>query len=137
MVHELTAAGLYNKEALAMVNTWRASWFGENGTRLLYLVPGKLTDKLLPLTVDPAPDQRVRVLVGRLETLTPEDCQRLVHALVGSETDEKPTEAAVKAELTTLGRFAEPAIQFVLGQTRDPNTLDRLKAILTDVRHGK
>ena len=47
MVHELSAAGLYDKEALAMVNTWQASWFGENGTRLLYLVPTKLTDKLL------------------------------------------------------------------------------------------
>ncbi len=57
MVHELTAAGLYNKEALAMVNTWRTSWFGENGTRLLYLVPDKLTEKLLPLAVDPAPDR--------------------------------------------------------------------------------
>ncbi len=87
MVHELTAAGLYDKEALAMVNTWRASWFGENGTRLLYLVPGNLTDKLLPLTVDPAPDERVRVLVGRLETLTPEDCQRLVRMLGRSKGD--------------------------------------------------
>ncbi len=52
-VRELTAAGLYEKEALAMVNTWRTSWFGENGTRLLYLMPGKLTDKLLPLAIDP------------------------------------------------------------------------------------
>jgi len=43
-VRELTAAGLYEKEALAMVNTWRDNWFGEDGTRLLYLVPGKLTD---------------------------------------------------------------------------------------------
>jgi hypothetical protein len=136
-VHELIAAGLYNKEALAMVNTWRTSWFGENGTRLLYLVPGKLTDKLLPLSVDPAPDQCVRVLVGRLETLTPEDCQRLVRTLGGSKASDKPAEAAVKAELTSLGRFAEPAINFMIGQTSDQPTRDRLKAILAEVRKHK
>ena len=80
-VRELTAAGLYEKESLAMVNTWRRSRLGENGTRLLYLVPGKLTDVPLPLSIEPAPDEKVRVLVGRLETLTPEDCQQLVQVL--------------------------------------------------------
>jgi hypothetical protein len=137
MVGELTAAGLYEKEAQAMVNTWRTSWFGENGTRLLYLVPGKLTDKLLPLAVDPAPDERVRVLVGRLETLTPEDCQQLMHSLVGGGPDEKGTAEAVQAELASLGRFAEPAIQFVIGQTNDLRTRSRLETILAGVRGGK
>jgi hypothetical protein len=137
MIRELTAAGLYEKEALAMVNTWRTSWFGENGTRLLYVVPEKLTDMLLPLTVDPAPDERVRVLVGRLETLTPEDCDRLVHALAGAGPDERPTAEAIKAELAALGRFAEPAIQFVMGQTADVPTRSRLEAILAEVRGGK
>src|SRR4029077_9160312 len=124
-VRELTATGLYEKEALAMVNTWRTSWFGENGTRLLYLVSGTLTDKLLPLTVDPAPDERVRVLVGRLETLTPEDCQRLVHALTGSGSGGNQTQKAITAELTSLGRFAEPAIQFAISQTNDLSTRAR------------
>jgi hypothetical protein len=136
-VHELMAAGLYEKEALAMVNTWHSSWFGEDGTRLLYLVSDKQTDALLPLAVDPAPDERVRVLVGRLETLTPEDCQRLVHALAGSGSGETPTAEAVKAAHSKLGRFAEPAIQFAIGQTTDTPTRDRLLAILADVRSGK
>ena len=35
----LVKAGLYEKEAVAMVNTWRSSWFGETGTRLFYLLP--------------------------------------------------------------------------------------------------
>lgn len=136
-VRELTAAGLYEKEALAMVNTWRTSWFGEDGTRLLYLVPGELTDELLPLAIDPVPDERVRVLVGRLETITPEDCQRLVHAIAGSGPNEKPTVAAVEAELASLGRFAEPAIRFVISQTNDPPTLGRLEAVLAGIRDDK
>src|SRR4029079_14347712 len=107
-VRELTSAGLYEKESLAMVNTWRTNWFGENGTRLLYLVPGKQTDKLLPLKVDPAPDEQVRVLVGRLETITPEDCQQLVRRLVGSGPNDKPADDWLKEELKSLGRFAEP-----------------------------
>jgi hypothetical protein len=132
MVRELTAAGLYEKESLAMVNTWRTSWFGENGTRLLYLVPSEQTDKLLPLTIDPAPSESVRVLVGRLETLTPEDCQRLVHTLTGGDANAK----TIKAELASLGRFAEPAIQFAIGQTSDRQTRERLEAIRTEVRGG-
>jgi hypothetical protein len=135
-VRELTNAGLYEKEARAMVNTWRTSWFGENGTRLLYLVPGKLTDTLLPLTVDPAPDERVRVLVGRLETLTPEDCKLLVHSLAGGAPGEVPTADAVKAELKLLGRFAEPVIQFAISQTSDPTMCGRLEAILAEIRGG-
>jgi hypothetical protein len=137
MVRELTAAGLYEKEAWAMVNTWRSSWFGENGTRLLYLVPGSLTEKLLPLTIEPAPTERVRVLVGRLETITPEDGWRLVDALGSSDRSETRTADAITAELSSLGRFAEPAIQFLIGQTADPPTRARLEAILAEIRSGK
>jgi hypothetical protein len=136
-LRELTAAGLYEKESLAMVNTWRTSWFGENGTRLLYLVPRQQTDKLLPLKVDPAPDEQVRVLVGRLETITPEDCQQLVRKLAGGGASDKPSDEWVKEELKSLGRFAEPAIQFAISQTSDPTQVGRLKAILTTVRSGK
>jgi hypothetical protein len=134
MVRELTATGLYEKEAVAMVNTWRTSWFGENGTRLLYLVPGKLTDELLPLTVEPAPDEQVRVLVGRLETLTPEDCRQLVRVLTGDAPDEAPSEKRVEAKLASLGRFAEPAVQFAIDQTNEPWARERLETILAGMR---
>jgi hypothetical protein len=130
-LRELTAAGLYEKEALSMVNTWRSSWFGENGTRLLYLVPGKQTDVLLPLSVDPAPDECTRVLVGRLETITPEDCQRLAQTLTSSSPE------AIQTELATLGRFAEPALQFLASQATTPNTRERLEEIIAALRAKK
>ncbi len=137
MVRELTAAGLYERESLAMVNTWRTSWFGENGTRLLYLVPGTQTDTLLPLKVEPVPDEQLRVLVGRLETITPEDCEQLVRRLVGTGENNRPSEARTKEELKSLGRFAEPAVQFAISQTRNPIQVGRLQAILTTLRNGK
>jgi hypothetical protein len=135
MVQELTAAGLYEKESLAMVNTWRDSWFGEPGTRLLYLLPDQHTDAILPLTVEPAPDEQVRILVGRLETLTPEDCQRL-QTLAAQGPHDPASNAAIRTELKSLGRFAEPALQFIIGQTRDADTRTHLEALLTAVRDG-
>jgi hypothetical protein len=137
MVRELVAAGLYEKESLAMVNTWRTSWFGEEGTRLLHLVPPKQTEALLPLDFDPAPDELVRVLVGRLETLTPEDCQRLVRTLAGSDGAEPPAAEAIQAELARLGRFAEPAVQDAARQTKDATSLVRLEIILEGLRAAK
>jgi hypothetical protein len=62
----LIAHGLFPKEAKAMVDTWRDSWFGE-GKRLFSIVSRNAIDAALPLTIDPAPAKVVRVFVGRLE----------------------------------------------------------------------
>ncbi len=61
--------GLYPEEAQAMLATWRDSWF-EEGSRLLYIVPRGFVDQVLPLSIDPAPSQMVRVFVGRLEIVS-------------------------------------------------------------------
>lgn len=66
----LTEAGLYPKEARAMIETWRDSWF-EEGMRLLYLVPRERVDQLLPLEIEPRPQAIERVFVGRIELLSP------------------------------------------------------------------
>jgi hypothetical protein len=62
----LIAHGLFPKEARAMVETWRDSWFGE-GMRLFYIVSPSAIDSLLPLEISPAPVDIVRVFVGRVE----------------------------------------------------------------------
>ncbi len=67
----LIANGLYEKEADAMLNTWRDSWF-EEGLRVFYLMPRKTTDAILPIVIEPEPAGLVRVLVGRTEIITPE-----------------------------------------------------------------
>ena len=66
----LVAEGLYEREAQAMLDTWRSTW-SEEGLRVLYVVPGRLTDEVLPLAIDPAPSSLVRVLIGRAEILPP------------------------------------------------------------------
>jgi hypothetical protein len=136
-VRALIAAGLYEKEARAMVNTWRTSWFEENGTRLFYLVPEKLTNELLPLTIEPAPEQQVRVLVGRLETLTPEDGARLTAALVRIDSNDPLSADSIKDQLKPLGRFAEPAVQFLITQTQASDAREHLETILRQLRERK
>jgi hypothetical protein len=79
----------------------------------------------------------VRVLVGRLETITPEDCRELVHNLVGANANELPADDSIKEELKSLGRFAEPAIKFAITQTVDVETRKRLEVVLAKVHAGK
>ena len=64
----LVRQGLFPKEAHAMVETWRDSWF-EEGSRLIYIVPAPAVDAALPLRVEPAPSQIARVFVGRIELI--------------------------------------------------------------------
>jgi hypothetical protein len=65
----LVEQGLFSKEAHAMVETWRDSWF-EEGARVFYIVPRGAVDSAVPLTVNPAPAETVRVFVGRVELMT-------------------------------------------------------------------
>jgi hypothetical protein len=76
----LTKHGLYPKEARAMVNTWRDSWF-EEGTRLFYIVSRKTIDAILPLDINPIPSEVIRVFVGRIELMTPRTPTRFRQAV--------------------------------------------------------
>lgn len=109
--HELAAAGLYPREAAAMVKTWDDAWFAEPGTRVLYILPRAWTDRVLPLKLEPAPRELARVMVGRAEIFDPaveNAMQREVTLL--SEPQQR---AALLERLHTLGlgRFTEPAMQ--------------------------
>src|SRR5207249_3727002 len=77
MAESLIKAGLYQREAAAMVKTWSDSWFQEDGVRVLYVLPRAWTDRALPLSLDPAPRDLVRVMVGRAEVITPAALQQL------------------------------------------------------------
>jgi len=98
----LVSQGLYRKEADAMIETWRDSWF-EEGMRVFYLVPRSLVDRELPLSVQPAPTNIARVFVGREEILSPYMRDRLQTALSTGNTQ----------ALDQFGRFLAPFMQQV------------------------
>lgn len=109
-VRRLTAAGLYEKEAQAMVRTWERAWFREEGTRVFYTVPRARTDELLPLAIDPKPTDVVRVLVGRHDFLTPEQEAEADRQVARVKAARLELEAADRA-LKKLGRFSPQAAQ--------------------------
>jgi hypothetical protein len=92
----LIAEGLYPREARAMVQTWRDSWF-EEGTRIFYITPRAAVDSRLPLTITPAPADVSRVFVGRLELITAEMKDDVERAIVNNDLD----------ALSRYGRFLD------------------------------
>ncbi|MFZ4713197.1 MAG: hypothetical protein ACOYL6_05785 [Bacteriovoracaceae bacterium] len=63
----LIQSGLFEDEALSMLNTWDQSYFHTEGERILYLLPTEWTEKILPMKLSPVPQKLVRTLVGRIE----------------------------------------------------------------------
>lgn len=110
MAESLVSEGLYQREATAMVNTWKDSWFSEDGVRVLYLLPRAWTDRTLPLTLDPTPREVVRVMVGRAEVLSPEVEQTLAEALAKARSGDEEARAEAIKQFKKLGRFGQPAL---------------------------
>jgi hypothetical protein len=106
----LERSGLYHDEALAMVNTWKKSYFLTPGLRVLYVLPREWTDRLLPLSLSPQPKNLVRTLVGRVEVLTLREEQGLLSELKQDFAAGKSSDATVKR----LGRFGEAKLRRVL-----------------------
>ena len=145
VVKALIEERLYEKEARAMVKTWQESWFGEEGTRLFYMLPQSVTEELLPLAIDPVPDETVRVMVGRMEIMRPEDEAR-VTSLVQQSVKDRAATVQLRAEnseappyklpeaIIQLGRLAEPAL--VRAQHIAPDEATRAEAgvLLSELR---
>lgn len=96
----LESQGLYADEANAMIQTWRGSWL-EEGSHLFYIVPRRFVDTILPLSINPAPGQIVRVFVGRLELITPATERAVETALAAHD----------RSTIDKYGRFLEPIME--------------------------
>jgi hypothetical protein len=113
----LAKEGLYEREAAAMVKTWRASWFEEEGSRVIYLLPRAWTDETLPLAIEPRPRETVRVMVGRAEILAPATEWQLIRQIVRYADGDaiERGQAVNRVRQMGLGRFFQPAVQLALG----------------------
>ena len=145
----LIESGLYEKEARAMVNTWRSSYFTTEGIRLLFVLPRSWTDRHIPMRIDPAPAELVRVMVGRVELLT-EDRERRTESAV---RDLASANAVVRehafAALRAEGRYVEAIIRRTLRTSTDARVralcrqllltdfVTELRTALTDAETGE
>jgi hypothetical protein len=66
MKQALMAAGLFEDEAEAMLETWKESYYRTPGLRIFYTVPDEWLAYFLPLRIS-VPHERKRVLVGRID----------------------------------------------------------------------
>jgi hypothetical protein len=115
----LMSEGLFEREAEAMLNTWRDQWF-EDGLRLFYIFPATETDRILPLTIEPRPATVVRVLVGRTEMITPE-MERDVSSQLPKLSD--PAIAVrdqARKQINRYGRFIESILAQISSHSTDP-----------------
>lgn len=119
LIHKLHAEGLGGDEATAMVRTWSRQWFTTHGSRVMYILPRPRVDELLPLEITPTPDKVVRVLVGRLEYLTPEVEESLEQNLEARLSADPAERKRAAARLTALGRFLEPKVRRILNKTEN------------------
>jgi hypothetical protein len=99
LIAELERSGMYPKEAAAMLETWKDSWF-EDGMRVIYLTPREAVDRILPLKISPAPRDIQRAFVGRVEILSAAT-ERTIRAAM---------EAGDTPGLEKLGRFLQPFV---------------------------
>lgn len=116
----LVRAGLYPREASAMVKTWSKSWFSEDGVRVLYILPREWTDATLPLTLNPQPQKLERVMVGRAEIIPPTLQKELAGEIASAKSGDKTAEQRLQEHAKKLGRFYGPAHQ--LASQRLPAT---------------
>jgi len=125
----LVSSGLYEKEADAMIKTWRDSWF-EEGMRIFYILPRGITDSTLPLQIDPRPAELVRVLVGRTEVITPE-MENAVKRQVSMLSDASPkVREQASLAIQKLGRFYEPILKRIVEDERDETVRARIRRLL-------
>jgi len=67
----LIAQGLTDHEANGMVKTWWRSYFQHDGLRVFWVLPQGDVERILPMTLSPKAESKVRVIVGRSEVLRP------------------------------------------------------------------
>jgi len=78
----------------------RRTWF-EEGARLIYIMPSRAVDEILPLRVDPPPSSTERVFVGRIELVTPDTISSVKDALATGDS----------STVDRYRRFLEPILQ--------------------------
>jgi len=119
VAQRLVESGLYEKEARAMVNTWRNSYFKTDGVRVLFVLPQAWTDRFIPIEIKPKPAELVRVMVGRVELLDPAREQRAEDALRDLSSNNSTVRERAFDLLQSEGRYVEPIIRRTVRTTAD------------------
>jgi hypothetical protein len=105
-----------------MLETWKNSWF-EEGSRLIYIVPRRFIDSVLPLRIAPSPTATTRVFVGRLELITPATEHAVESAFASND----------QLTLAKYNRFLEPILRSMIQKCTDPACNEQLERYFQEV----
>ncbi len=95
----LISSGLYEDEAVALLNTWEQSYLKNAGLRVLYILNREEVESILPMNLTPAPRELKRVFVGRVDILTQKEETVLLNRVLEERNKFNPE---------SLGRLAHP-----------------------------
>jgi hypothetical protein len=126
----LTNEGLFAREAQAMTNTWESSYFHNDGLRILYVLPRRLVDELIPIRIQPTPERLERVMVGRVEVLTPAHEAELLRQVVNLNSADKKVRDTAQAALDRLGRLKEPALRRLLALSTSREQREQIEGLI-------
>ena len=132
----LVTSGLYAKEARAMVNNWEHSYFATPGLRILSVTPRRQVDEMIPITITPKPVELARVMVGRLEVLTPQTERSIADAVSGLGGADPARRAAAEARLAALGRLREPVLRRVMAMAENEAVRSKAERLITEAGGG-
>jgi hypothetical protein len=136
LISLLTEQNLYGREAKAMVKTWEEAWF-EEGLRVFYIVPRPTTEKILPLSISEEADELERVLVGRIDVLTPELRKEIEAStkeiLQLKLSPEQLASAPETQKLLARGRFVQPVIFALQNSTKDEDQKLAISTLLQEL----
>ncbi len=155
MKERLVSEGLFTDEALAMVRTWQHGWLGDEGLRLLYVLPRAYVDRILPLKITTlrkrsfrrnadntkkasrlseaaiAKPWRVeRVFVGRVDLLSPARESKLKAMTSDLLSPDRATREAALRSFDAMGRFAAPYLRRAIALAQDARSREALEAQL-------
>jgi hypothetical protein len=111
----LVKAGLLTDEAEALLRTWEVSYFKSPGLRLFYVCSQPEVDGLLPLEIS-VPAKITRVMIGRVELVTPEQRALLAKIAAGPSVE--------------LWKMRGPTGDSASGFFNDPQNVRRWNAVI-------
>ena len=126
----LLDAGLYMEEAARVTEIWTSEFFETDGHRVLTLLPREKIDALLPLSIDPAPDDLVRVLIVHVECLTPAQREAVAREIARLGADDPVERDAAMEALAARGPTVEAALRSARAETRDEEVRVRVARLL-------
>jgi hypothetical protein len=106
LTKQLTDAGLYEDEAGAMLAFWQPELFETEGLTIFYRLPQAEYERLLPMTMKPAPKELVRVGLVQHPHCEPDLPERVNNIVKDLQAPDFGTREKAQKRLDDLGRAA-------------------------------